>query len=175
MNFSLATATDFLQDKITAFFDLFAELSNLRRKTVALIWNYIELDEDATPAYGLLADIDNDLITWKTISIKLRPFAEFFGYPVPTNQLGIALTVVLSLTAVALAGSMFLFFQKVANDRLKLENLRDKLSLIREGKITFEQSQQLDPGSVVESKLSGFSLYALLAVGGYFLFSLFKR
>ena len=177
---SIEEAVDYIKGQVKRFFDSIGELRAMRREAVTLVWNHIEVNVDATPAYSLLNQIDSLMFDWKSIGRKLKPFTDYFNIPAPSG-LGILLTLPLLLTATAigLAGAMFLYFKRLTNTRLELENTKTKLDLIRRDKVSPEILEDQGPLEKVIGKAStlvgNFSNLGLILIGGVALFAFMKK
>ncbi len=111
MTFTLDTAENYIRGQIQAFFDNSRVLRD-RLMTIGKLMQTAKAKNDQ-PALGkliLLQDQTKDAFNEQLrIEQQLMPFAQYFGVNVTLG----ALPVVLGLAAVALAGAMYLQFEKV--------------------------------------------------------------
>lgn len=162
---SLQSATDYIQSKLNDFFAQRAVLTN-RLKAIAALSKAAQASNNQQGLGQLIVmrqQVVDLLNEYFLMEDKIKPYAQYFGYSTITPpQLG-ALPLVLAGVAVALATSLYLYYEKVQNQAKALD-------LIARGIVSpAEVDAILNPGFF--SGIGGqVSSILMLAVGGYALF-----
>jgi hypothetical protein len=163
MNFpSLQSATDYLQSKLQDFYYQRTVLTDRLRK--------IQLLKDAAvksnnqQALGQLIVLRQGVVDllneYFIMEDRIKPFAQYFG--ITNQQLG-ALPLVLAGVALAVAASLYLYYEK-------LDNQAKALDLVARGILPADQAESiLNPG-LFSGAGGQITSIMMLAVGGYALF-----
>jgi hypothetical protein len=163
MNFpSLQSATDYIESKLRDFYDQRTVLTDRLRK--------IQLLKDAAmksnnqQALGQLIVLRQGVVDLLNehflLQDRIKPFASYFGFTPP--QLG-ALPLILAGVAIALAASLYLYYEK-------LDNQAKALDLVARGILPADQAESiLNPG-LFSGAGGQITTIMMLAVGGYALF-----
>lgn len=162
---SLQSATDYIQGKLS---DFFAQRGILTGRLQAI--QKLNAAAQATnnqQALGQLIVMRQQVVDllneYFLLEDQIKPYAQYFGFSTPgAQQLG-ALPLVLAGVAIALATSLYLYYEKMANQAKALD-------LVARGILPADQADAiLNPGFF--SGIGGqVSTILMLAVGGYALF-----